>query len=970
MSVFGRTFAPLLAALPVLLTACPEDQIGVAHGRLVVTPLELEFGVVPIAARRLRTLELSNNGDAALEVTPSLLGANIEGLRVDTAVLTIVPGDKKLLEVAYVPETIGELIGEIKFATDSEETPEVRAAVHGRSISSPFSVEPKMVELGNVRRGRMASREVVIKNLIDEPITISVGELEGSNADDFRLDSLTNTFQLQANAENTIEVVFAPAELGLENARFDLEANCNVSCRERVLLSGVGVESSLSCAPAAIDFRAITPGSCVTRSITCENPEVMSTSIVELTIEESAPEMSVRTAVPINVPGGSSRDIEVDYCPTDLGPDSGRLRIATRESDGGRGMLSIELDGEGGGPDISVAPSNLVFGAAIGNIHVRRALIENTGFTGLEVRNFRLDPAEAPYRVVRPAVPHYVQPAEAELVEIEFAPTVVGQHDATLIIDSNDGDEPEVRITLRGSALDAVPCEVVLVPSELNYGLVQVGGTYTRQITLRSGGDESCAFFEPRLEGGSIYHFSAPPPESGMISPGNPFSFDIVYEPTVGSPISGDEDAFLVEIPNETPSSIRIPIHGLAAPSDLVVYPNPIDFGQVRINYQRMRTLTLYNVGTNMHTITALERAPGSSLDFSMTSTPALPLSLPPGTSISIDLTYQSPDIGTDQGSLAITSNVLPGQILVDMRGVAGDDDCGDITGIICSPDGESPTVGAEVIVETAAGDTIQTITDENGAYYLYCIPAGRVDVNFGRGHFRGRTTTTVVAHETTVVEEPTCLEAASVNIAVIIGSFDHVQDILTDLDIPHNLHQSAQLLTSLSMMQAYDIIFLNCGMDDSQVRDPAVVANIQAFIAGGGSMYASDFAYDAVEGAFPLQVDFAGDDLIANSAQQGFVSPLVSQVIDPAILARLGGQADVTLTFLGGYGVMDAAAPTTLVHVVGEVLGPGTGLRPLLISFQLTPDSGKFVYTSFHNADVFLDPGMRIVLEYLVFEL
>lgn len=951
-------------------TACPEDQIGMAHGRLVVAPERLDFGVVPIAELRMRTLELSNNGDAALEVTPSILGANIEGLRVELTALTIIPGEKKTLEVAYVPEVVGALIGEIKFTTDSALTPEVRVPVNGNAIASPFSVEPKNIDFGNVRRGRTASQNIVIKNLIDEPITISLGNIEGSNAEDFRIGRPSSTFELEANAEATVEVSFAPAVLGLENARFDVEADCNVSCRERVVLSGVGVESTLSCTPAAIDFRAITPGSCVTRSVTCENPETRSTSIVELTIEESAPEMSVRTVAPIDVPGGASRDIEVDYCPTDLGPDSGRLKIVTREIDGDRGMLSIELEGEGGGPDISVSPSNLVFGAAIGNLHVRRALIENTGFTALEVRNFRIEPAEAPYRVVRPSLPYYVQPAEAELLEIEFAPAVIGQHDAELIIDSNDGDEPEVRITLRGSALDAVPCEVTIAPSELNYGLVQVGGAYTRQITLRSAGSNRCAFFEPRLENGSIYRFGAAPPESGMIEPGVPVSFDIVYEPTVGSPISGDDDAFLVEIPNETPSSIRIPIHGLAAPSDLVVYPNPIDFGQVRINYPRMRTLTLYNVGSNLHHITALARAPGSSLDFSMTSTPALPLTLSPGTSIAIDLNYRSPDVGTDQASLAITSDALPGPILVDLRGIAGDDDCGDITGIICSPDGESPVVGAQVIIETAAGDTIETRTDENGAYYLYCVPPGRVDVNFGRGHFRGRTTTTVVAHQTTVVEEPTCLEAGSANIAVIAGNYDHVEDILSDLGIPHEVHQDAQLLNNFSMMQAYDIIFMNCGMDDSQVRNPVVAANIRQFIAGGGSMYASDFAYDSVEGSFPMQVDYAGDDTLMDAAQQGFVSPLESQVIDTAILARLGGQADVTLTLAGGYAVMDAAAPTTLVHVVGEVLGPGTGLRPLLVSFQPTPDSGKFVYTSFHNADVFLDPGMRIVLEYLVFEL
>ena len=78
-----------------------------------------------------------------------------------------------------------------------------------------------------------------------------------------------------------------------------------------------------------------------------------------------------------------------------------------------------------------------------------------------------------------------------------------------------------------------------------------------------------------------------------------------------------------------------------------------------------------------------------------------------------------------------------------------------------------------------------------------------------------------------------------------------------------------------------------------------------------------------------------------------------------------------VQVQFSGGYVLLENASPNANVHVAGESQGPGMGLKPLLISFDPPgPSSGKVVYTSFHNAQVIVDPGMRIVLEFLVFAL
>src|SRR5690349_808832 len=101
MRAFVRLLTP--AAL-TFLVACPEDQVSRTFGKLEVTPLELDFGVVPLASTRVKTVMLANLGDAALAVTPAIAGAQLEGLRVDRQLFNLVPGETKVFEVSYVPE--------------------------------------------------------------------------------------------------------------------------------------------------------------------------------------------------------------------------------------------------------------------------------------------------------------------------------------------------------------------------------------------------------------------------------------------------------------------------------------------------------------------------------------------------------------------------------------------------------------------------------------------------------------------------------------------------------------------------------------------------------------------------------------------------------------------------------------------------------------------------------------------------
>lgn len=254
--------------------------------------------------------------------------------------------------------------------------------------------------------------------------------------------------------------------------------------------------------------------------------------------------------------------------------------------------------------------------------------------------------------------------------------------------------------------------------------------------------------------------------------------------------------------------------------------------------------------------------------------------------------------------------------------------------------------------------------------------------------------------------------------IAVVTGSYDRMQDILAKLGLGEvddfgmlvlgtesfdlyngdgSLPASYPGLDELGETYSdYDIVFLNCGVDESGIADGDVAASMRAYVENGGSIYVTDLAYDYVEQAFPEFIDFFGSDAVPagevegwNDAQVGF-SGITSdaEVLDPVLAEWLDGvscaggacrNTDGTVHvagFLGGWAVMNGVHPAQAgnvkIWVRGFVTGDGvSGVRPLTVSFRV--GQGQVLYSSYHTEEEEPSTGFRPqerILQYLIFEL
>jgi hypothetical protein len=322
----------------------------------------------------------------------------------------------------------------------------------------------------------------------------------------------------------------------------------------------------------------------------------------------------------------------------------------------------------------------------------------------------------------------------------------------------------------------------------------------------------------------------------------------------------------------------------------------------------------------------------------------------------------------------------------------------------------------------------LETHAGSDGTWTIQGIPAGDAQVTLTVGSFVQRQTARVVAGTTVgLSNDKTCFAPTAVKMAVITGSGDHIETLLTALGFMPDLFeghysnttptpQALGFLANLSQMQQYQIIFIDCGAlhhygkVDLGSAASTIVSNLRSFVQGGGSLYASDWAAVFLTLAYPQQVilRLAGVDggapsttLVTPAASPfatnnlvGFAAQQVNGSVENATLASYLGSSSVPISFpvvanTGDGGVsarhwaMLASAPSPVsADIAGSATvcadstcmtqGPAQSNVPLGISYK--PDAarargGNVIFTSFHNISQPTD-DVKKILQYLIFRL
>ncbi len=697
---FVRTgFAPVLAmASSLALLACDESAgTVVSLPELELSSSSIDFGEVQVGTSSgQRTILVTNVGTAPIQLDGIVPGQPFDSsaFGYDFDRLDLSPNSSAQITALFNPVDLGPRESVVVVRATIGGTPrEFPITMRGEGVTSQLVAEPRRLSFRNVLVGSTKNLTIELTNNsnfradirylprnniaicgTNDPSAFCIQPVDNNFRDD-------EAFQLGSKESVTLQVQFSPLIANTqERGGFTLSYCPQTVCELDIDMDGFSVEKGFACEPQALDFGAVNPGASAELEVQCSNIANEQVTVNGARLAASSSEdfslpddpRGVVLAPPVDGNDGGRIAIPVLYEPQQLGDDEGTLVVTIDDTDPRRRETLVTLAGSGGGPDIEVIPAQVNFGLVSLLAPARRTvLVVNTGFEDLSISDIIVD-SEATGAFSSPdATANIIPPGGTKAISVQFQPRAEGQAETRMVIFSNDKDEGELEILLRGEGINLPPCNYVVSNDNLNFGVIEVNRAARRAFEIRNLSTTSqCLVTSVNLRPESDPEFSLPDGNisSILIPPLASLAVAVGYVPeTLGQHRGSIE--FSISNP-DTPFNV-VDLVGTSAESTLLIVPNDLFFGTIEVGCAaRAKTVTVYNTGATPASIDdiVLDAQPGV---FNINGLPSLPLSLAPGASFQFSVGFFAPEVSDYAGAIEMTGefNGQPVTYIVSMQG-------------------------------------------------------------------------------------------------------------------------------------------------------------------------------------------------------------------------------------------------------------------------------------------------------------
>jgi len=220
--------------------------------------------------------------------------------------------------------------------------------------------------------------------------------------------------------------------------------------------------------------------------------------------------------------------------------------------------------------------------------------------------------------------------------------------------------------------VNAVP-DIDVQPTSLNFTTAVMGTSKPISTTISNLGAADLTVTSLAFDNNTSGDFSFGPGLPVLplvIAPNGSVDVEVVYTP---SDLGSDSGVLLVvsDSPNEEDFPISLLGEGVPPPNDcdIVSVPGGHNFGALTVGDTATQTFNLQNQGTTTDCIVAaVHMGPASSPDFSL-SPVATPLTLGPGETLPVDVSYTPGEVGDDVGTLDVESNAINSPVSMSLSG-------------------------------------------------------------------------------------------------------------------------------------------------------------------------------------------------------------------------------------------------------------------------------------------------------------
>ncbi len=566
----GRQLPRGRGEVRVIYTGANDEQLSGDNGIY-------DFGTVSMGKDIVQKLTVQNVGLGTLVIqkftkesgTPARVGSFVDDPSPVFSIgftqeVIVGSGESVEFDIHYTPpvvEGVPQVVHETLLTMTSGDTEvgkeNASITLKGIAISGDCEL-PATIDFGAVARGDSYTLDYEFVNPRPLETRAYLGAVESQQGEGIFVvspDSPKGEFLLAAMRSKTAKFTFKPTE-----AR-DYVATVRMrraeGCPEKpVRLLGIGVASVLTWTPPTVDFGYAPPGTTVDGQVTFSNLSLRPVRLTTVSTREGSSASNVfkvvetdsadlttlvvpagvrDAAAPLGIAAGTAV-AKLTFRPTVLGPRAGQLVAVTELTS--QPMVSVNLRGVGGGPDIDARPSpTLSFGriayfstANPASFANRKITVQNVGTrpTPVDPRaNLKLGQSDGAGGFVRPywevtpkngalaseiCVGFYdatngctddlpaagagrydpIQGLEAGSstsildIPVRITPNGLGTREFEVKIFSNDPDEPVTIINVTANSVMLPPCDVEITPIALAFGIVSPPAIKDLGFTIRN----------------------------------------------------------------------------------------------------------------------------------------------------------------------------------------------------------------------------------------------------------------------------------------------------------------------------------------------------------------------------------------------------------------------------------------------------------------------------------------------------
>ncbi len=434
--------------------------------RIDLSDEELDFEEVGLDLSRELPLTITNIGNEDLVISEMLIEGDYFSTDFEDE-FTLEPDEEADVTVTFTPEERGEFEGTLTITSNDEENEEVEVALLGEGVGPQISVHPRSLDFGEVGIGGEPELELTIRNrglndLVISDVIILVGQTFQSDFD--------GEFTLEPGDHHELTVTFTP-EQGIDYADTLIITSNDPDNGEIIIpMTGTGVGATITTEPVRLDFGEVGLGRSAELPLIIRNEGLIDLTIFDIVIEDDYFSVDFDEEVVIE-PNRSIR-VTATFSPEEDGVFDGIMIIGS--NDRRNEELIVPLTGTGVGPRIAVDQDTLVFGlVSVGREEIEMLTIRAVGYTDLTITDISI---EGDHFSVDFEGEVFIEIGSRYQVLITFTPEDDGELESALIIASDDANNPEFRVILRGTGLKGVlvdtPGETVDVTVAGSYAFV------------------------------------------------------------------------------------------------------------------------------------------------------------------------------------------------------------------------------------------------------------------------------------------------------------------------------------------------------------------------------------------------------------------------------------------------------------------------------------------------------------------